>query len=263
MTNEISLGYLWKVFRNAWWRIALIAIVIAIAAAGLTALIPDKYSSSTSFYINNASATTEYTTSSLLSAVEYLANDYVEIILGDQMIGEILDMLKNNNKSAYDIDPQSLTAKDIRKMISSSTSANTSIFSITVTCTDRYMAKDICRFIEENAPPIIKEISRPATEVNIYYKDGEHYFPYENQLECVTTVRSATTATHVSPSLITNTFIGGVLGAIIAYVYFFLRKFFDTTIRSAHDVKELVDKPILADIPDWNLGEAMQKYREY
>lgn len=261
MSNEINLGYLWKVFRSAWWKIVIIAVVFAIAAAGLTFLIPEKYSSSTSFYINNASSTTEYTTSSLLSAVEYLANDYVEIILSDKMIDSILADIRQ--KTYEEIDPSTLTAKNLRNMISSKTSANTSIFNITVTCTDRAMAKDICQYIEKHAPAIIKEIARPATEVNIYYKDGEHYYPYENQLECVSVVRSATDAVHVSPSLIVNTVIGGFVGALLAYALFFLRKFFDTVIRSANDVKELIDKPILADIPDWNISESMQKRKEY
>ena len=260
MNNEISLEYLWKVFKSAWWKIVIIAIVFALAAAGLTTLIPDKYSSSTSFYINNASTTTEYTTSSLLSAVEYLANDYVEIILSDKMVNLVLDEVKE--KTYEEVDSSKLTAKDIRAMISSKTSATTSIFTITVTCADRYLAKDVCKYIEKNAPAVIKEIVRPATEVNIYYKDGDNYVPYEKQLECVSTVRAATTATHVSPSMTTNTLIGGFIGAIIAFVCFFLVKFFDTTIRGANDVKELVNKPILADIPNWNLGEATQNHGE-
>lgn len=258
MTNEISLEYLWKLFKAVWWKILIFAVIIAIAVAAVTMVIPKKYASSASFYIINASITTEYTTSSLLSASEYLVNDYVEIILGDKMVSEILAMLKNNNN--YELDASALTAKNIRNMISSSTSSKSSIFSITVTCTDTKMAYDICKYIEENAPSIIKSIVRPATDSNIYIKEGDDYVLYDNKkLECVDVVRESTNAVHVSPSLTLNAFAGAVLAAIIAYAFFLIRKLFDATIRTAQDITDLVNIPILADIPDWNLSVAAQK----
>jgi capsular polysaccharide biosynthesis protein len=262
MTNEISLEYLWKLFKAVWWKMLIFAVVIAIAAAAITMIIPKEYSSSTSFYIINASLTTEYTTSSLLSAAEYLSNDYIDIILGDKMISSILEMLKNRE---YDnIDTKELKAKDIREMISSSTSSKSSIFSVSVTCKNESMAHDICNYIEENAPAIIKEISRPATDSNIYVKDGNDYVLYDsNKLECVEVVREATKAVKVSPNLPMNTAISAVLAAILTYAYFFVRKLFDTTIRTANDITTLVDKPIIAEIPDWELGASAQKSRQY
>ena len=258
MTNEISLEYLWKLFKAVWWKILIFAVIIAIAAAAVTMVIPKKYSSSTSFYIINSSITTEYTTSSLLSASEYLTNDYIEIILGDKMISSVLEMLKTRE---YDeIDTKALKPNDIRRMISSSTSSKSSIFSISVTCKNDDMAHDICNFIEENAPAIIKNIARPATDSNIYIKDGNDYVLYDNnKLECVDVVREATKATQVSPNLTLNTIVGAVLAAILAYAYFLVRKLFDTTIRTANDITALVDKPILADIPNWELGASAHK----
>lgn len=261
MNNEISLEQLWKVFKAAWWKILVVTIIAAVIGAGITIMRPNKYASSTSFYINNTNTTSEYTTSSLLSAVEYLANDYVEIIHGDEMVSNILQAVQQNNYKK--IDEKDLTAGDIRSMISSKTTANTSIFTITVTSTNKDLAEDVCKFIQANAPATIKKIARPATEVNIYYKDGEHYFPYENQLECVSVVRAASAPTKVSPGLFTSALIAAFIGAVLAYVYFFLRKFFDTTIRSSNDIKEIINIPVLADIPDWNLNESIPKDRDY
>lgn len=259
MGNEISLEYIWKIFKAAWWKILIIAIVFAIAASVITSFIPDKYSSSISFYISNVSVTTEYTTEALLSAADYLANDYVEIILGDKMITEIISMLSEKQYELIDV--TQLTPKDVRSMISSATAANTSIFEITVTCEDAQMAEDVCKYIELYAPARIKEIARPSTAMNIYYKDSHgEYHPYENQLECVSVVRSATKAAHVSPVLFTNVVIGAALGALLSFLYLFLRKAFDTTIRGSRDIKEITKKPILAEIPDWALSDYMQKY---
>ena len=261
MNNEISLEQLWKIFKAAWWKILIFAIIAAVIGAGITIVRPKEYASSTSFYINNASATSEYTTSSLLSAVEYLANDYVEIVLGDEMISDILAMI--NGKEYKKIDEAGLTPGDIRSMISSKTKANTSIFTITVTSTNKDLAADICKYIQENAPGTIKKISRPATEINIYYKDGDHYYPYENQLECVSVVRAASEPTKVSPGMFTCAIIGAFIGAILTYAYFFLRKFFDTTIRSANDIKEVINIPVLSEIPEWNMNESNPQDRDY
>ena len=261
MNNEISLEHLWKVFKAAWWKILVFAIIGAVIGAGITITRPNEYASSTSFYINNTSSTSEYTTSSLLSAVEYLANDYVEIILGDDMMTNILNMI--NETDYKGINENKLTAKSIRSMISSKTTSNTSIFSITVTSTNKDMAKDICAYIQQNAPATIKRITRPATEINIYYKDGDRYLPYDNQLECVSTVRAASEPTKVSPGVLTTAIIGAFIAAVLTYAYFFLRKFFDTTIRSANDIKEIINIPVLSEIPDWNMNESNPQDRDY
>lgn len=261
MNNEISLEHLWKVFKAAWWKILVFAIIGAVIGAGITIAQPNKYASSTSFYINNTSATSEYTTSSLLSAVEYLANDYVEIILSDTMMSGVLQMV--NETDYKKVNEADLTAGSIRSMISSKTTANTSIFTITVTSTSKELTSDICKYIQQNAPATIKKIARPATEINIYYKDGDRYLPYDNQLECVSVVRAASEPTKVSPGVFTSAVIGAFIAAVLTYAYFFLRKFFDTTIRSANDIKEIINKPVLSEIPDWNMNESNPQERDY
>lgn len=259
MTNEISLQYLWKLFRAVWWKIAIIAVVVAIAFGAYTYVAPNEYSSSTSFYIINASITTEYTTSSLLSATEYLANDYIEIIHGDAMIQKILDTLKEKGYA----EAQTLTPDGVRGMISSTTSSKSSIFTITVSCANGAMAHDICSTIQTEAPAIIKSLSRPSTTSNIYFKnDRGEYVPYDTKMECVDVVREATAAKDVSSSPIVSAFIGAVIAAIAAFAFFLVRKLFDNVLRTSNDIIELTDKPILADIPDWTMVSAAQKSNE-
>jgi capsular polysaccharide biosynthesis protein len=95
MTNEISISLLLKVLKSAWWKILIFTVVIALIAAAVTSfVIPKKYSSSVTFYVNNTSSDYEYTTASLLEAAQLLANGYIEIIKSDVMLEKI-----NNSKS--------------------------------------------------------------------------------------------------------------------------------------------------------------------
>lgn len=259
MTNEISLVLLFKVLKSAWWKILIITLAVVLVVAAVTEIAIDKkYSSSTEFYILNASATSEYTTSALLSAVEYLANDYIDIILGDRMVDQIIKDLTEKGYTGR-------TPQNIRKMISASTSAGSSIFNITVTHTDRNVAYYVSESIKNNAPHIIREISRPSYISNMYRKEityDEHGNAVEKyvqitaaDLECVVVIRSPELAiTHVSPNIIFNTLVGGVLAAGLSYIIFLIRKIFDTTIRSEETAKELFDHPVVGNVPTWNVS---------
>ena len=251
MANEISLVFLFKILKSAWWKILIITVAVVLLVAGITQfLIPKKYASTVQFYIINASATTEYTTSALLSAAEYLANDYIKIINGDRMIQTITDDLAKNSYTA--------TPGAIRSMISSSTSAESSMFEITVTHKDKAIAYLVADSIERNAPSIIKEISKPAYASNLYIKTDDGYKEITaNELDCIVVICApAIATTHVSPSLITNCLLAAVIAICLSYVLFLLIKLFDTTIRTETNAKELVDLPIIGDIPTWNQPDA-------
>lgn len=253
MANEISLVFLFKILKSAWWKILVITVAVVLIVAGITQfLIPKKYASTVQFYIINASATTEYTTNALLSAAEYLANDYIKIINGDQMIQTVIDDLAKNDYTA--------TPGAIRSMISSSTNAESSIFEITVTHKDRDIAYLVADSIERNAPSIIKEISKPAYASNLYIKDEDSPSGYSqintNNLDCIVVICAPAIATsHVFPSLITNCLLAAVIAICLSYVLFLLIKLFDTTIRTETNAKELVDLPIIGDIPTWNQAD--------
>lgn len=264
MAKEINLVFLFKILKAAWWKILIFTVVIAIAAGAVTEfVIPKKYSSTTEFYVLNTSTTSEYTTTSLLSAAEYLANDYVEIILGDEMIAAIIDDLTAKGVT-------NCTYNGIRNMISSSTAADSSTFKITTTSTDKELAFYVSDSIKKNAPDIIKKFTRPSYSSSLYRKTtkvddaGKEVDSYvqisEEDLECIKVIRSPELAkAPVSPSVPKNTLVAAVLAAVLAYVFFLVRKLFDTTIRTEDNAKELVNKTVIGDIPTWNDTESDKK----
>ena len=204
MTKEISFSFLLKVLKAAWWKILIFTVLIAVAVAAFTEFfIPKKYESSVEFYILNTSTTSEYITTSLLESAEYLASDYVTIIDSDQMMSAILAKLE---AAGYD----KMTAKSVRAMLSAATTTTSSSFTITATSTDRNVAYIVARAIQDDAPRIIRSITRPSYSTNLYQrivdnKTGEVAYEKidESDLECVVPVRAPQIArTHSAPSLV-------------------------------------------------------------
>ena len=262
MTKEISLSLLLKVLKSAWWKILIVTVVIALAVAAFTEfVIPKKYQSSIEFYILNTSTTSEYMTTSLLASAEYLASDYIKIINSDQVVGIIIDKLE---AEGY----QGVTPKKIRSMISSTKASDASTFTITVTSTNVDVAYIMANAIKDEAPEIIRSITRPSYSSNYYQKvkdpaTGEEIFEKidESDLECVVPVRAPQRAiTHSSPNIVTYTLLAALLAAFATYVLFLLLKLSDTTIRSESNFKELVGTSvtIIGTIPYWS-ANAVEK----
>ena len=267
MTKEINLKVLLKVLKNSWWKILIFTVAITIAVgAVIQFLVPKKYASTIEFYVLNTSTTSEYTTTALLSAAEYLSNDYIKIINSDRMMEKIREYLADPNRGYDDV-----SVSDVRGMISSSTSTESSTFTITVTATeDKVLAMYVAEAITKYAPEIIKDITRPSYTSNLYKqvvtkdeagKEEKEYVKInEIDLECVKVIREPQLATtHASPNVIMYTAIAAILAAVVSYVFFLILKLADTTIRSEENTKELVDGTIIGDIPNWTVNTETDK----
>ena len=256
--------FLLKILKSAWWKMLIFAVLIGLLVGACTELfIPKKYSSSIDFYIVNMSITSEYTTNSLLAATEYLANDYIEIIKGDAMMEKINEKLTEWGKETY-------THDDLRSMISSKTGADTSIFSISVEAESANLAYAISKVICEYAPDIIKDITRPSYVANLYVYQGvgadgiktadDYALISETDLECVGVVRAPVKPEEpVSPNPVQNSIVSGILMAMLVYILCFTVKVSDTVIHSEENLKSLIDKPVIGNVPHWHINSKAKK----
>ena len=273
MTKEINISLLFKVLKSVWWKILIITAAVAIAVAAFTAIAIDKkYAASTKFYVINTSSTSEYTTTALLSASEYLANDYIEIIKGDEMMTMVQKKLESNQQLA-EAGYTSFSPANIRGMISASTSSDSSTFTITATHTDYDVAYAVCKALESpEALEIIKDSVRPDYSSNMYqFKDNndsiqnwEDFTPIsKSDLECLKVLRSpadpSTNPSPVSPDVVSYTLLASIITAVIAYVIFLIIKLSDTVIRGEESAKELVNETVIGDIPTWSNASAADK----
>ena len=284
MENTISFEHLWQIFKNTWWKILIVVLVVVLATGAVTEYcIPRKYSSTVEFYIVNVNQSIDYTTSSTVAADQMLAENYIEVIKSDAMMSMVAEKLLENHELT-------MTNKQIRSMLSASTSTNASIFSITVTAQHPTLAYRIAGYITEFAPDHVTEITKPSeisatvkwdtiaasladkAEANSKYADvalavqeasdkikenGDTLTVKgtQNRLPCIQVIRDPVeNPNHVSPNVLKLCLLAAVVSAILTYAFFFLRDFLSSDIRTENDVKALTDLPILGVIPSWELN---------
>ena len=289
MENTISLNQFWQVLKQNWWKIVVMVLIIVIAAAMITEYcLPRKYSSSVEFYIVNVNQSVDYTTAQVVGVDQQLAENYVQIIKSDAMISLIREKLKTDhtmNGQAIEI-----SNAQIRSMISSSTSKTASTFSVTVTAENPTLAYQIACYIQELAPELVTDISKPGeisttvpfstVAASLNEKDPTRYGALaeamqnaaeqllkdtgsdrllitgvQNRLECIQVIREPVeNLNHVSPSTSKICLLAALVTAILCYAFFFLRDYLSTAIHTEDDIKQLTDLPILGSIPSWHMS---------
>lgn len=242
MNKEISLLTLWEVLLQAWKKMLIFALIAMLAMALFTQFaITKKYSSSIEFYVVNKAPNADYTTASIVSVAEHLANDYVKIIKSDAVMKTVSEELEKMGEE--------YTTKQLKGMISSTVTAESSVFTIKVTNADKGDAYLISQLIELHAPEILKNI----TKVDYYYDEETGTDVKITANECIRSITSPQLATtHDSPSLTTNVMLAGIAAVAVVYIIALIKSMFSRTIKSEDDIKELTAKyPLLSSVPVW------------
>ena len=302
MNHEISFSVLMKVLKKCWWQLALIGLCAMLIMATITVcFIPKKYSSSMDVYVVNSNVSSDYTTSSLLSANSYLINDYIAIIKGDIMLKSVCDQLKTEAPTYKDASGNSvldeaqlsvidaLTPGQLRSMISSNVSEESSIFKLSVSHTDPEIAYVIARKIAKLAPASVTDVvkksdvnRRPVIAEQIYdamkhfqLKDDTENSPSVDEIitflerygiglvreECIDIISDPKlSTTHDSPNLLTYTLLAGIAALAIAYAAFLLSTLSKSVIVTEEDIRKNLDYPLIGVIPHWSSGSKGSKY---
>ena len=293
MEHEISLGMLLGVLKKTWWKILIITVAVMIVAALFTQFfIPKKYSSSVDFYVVNVNTSYDYTTSTLLSASTYLINDYVSIIKSDYMLDKVCTELLAANKSYDFVTAEDITSKNIRAIISSASSEETSVFRLSISHVDAEYAYDVASTIAKLAPTVVTEVAKPESNlteeelvsalssfINAYEKNYNtdtkvtkenisamveyDTFGLVEKLNCVEVITPPVLDKSAdSPNVISYTVIAGMVAAIITYLVLLIHKLMNINITSEDDVRRLLNRPLIGTIPSWEMTSA-SKYSKY
>ena len=275
MEFDLSLDFLLKILKKAWWKIVIVTVAAMILVGSFTHFCIDKkYSSSAKFYVVNVNPSLDYTTTSYLSAAEYLINDYVSIIKSDYLLDMVCDSLK---EKGY----ENVTPNQLRPLIHDSADANNSTFILSVTHTDKSFAYDVTTAITEIAPDAITALTKPDSNVNgsltekiytvidYYNKHADYEGTLSvtkndiqnlldtknlNGLTCLEVLTSPKVATnHDSPNLITYTALGGIAAAVLTYLVFLVLSIVKMNVTTEDDVKRLLKRPLLGTIPRWEI----------
>lgn len=242
MNKEISMGFCLAILRKAL-VVMLAVVILASVLAGLFTefFIQKKYSSSVTFYVINSSGA-DYTSSAVVSALEDLTANYMELIKTDKIVAPIAKKLAEEHGIEY-------TPDQIKTMISTAAVNDTAMIMLKVKHTNPEVAFKIAELFSTEAPALVTEIEKEELLNN-----GIDLETGKTVTECIKAVnypRMATT--HDSPSLFRNVTLAAVLAAVAVYAIYFIIALLDNTVKSEDEIKEFFgDYPLLASIPNWS-----------
>lgn len=288
MEHEISLNDILVCLKKNWWKMLIFAILAAILMGCYTHfLIPKKYSSKIEFYIINTNESTDFSQTSILGAATILANDYIDVIKGDDIMNAACEKLEEKGWSGF-------TPDIIRARMSAATAEDSSLFTVKITDTDPERAYDIACVLAEIAPPMITAITKLdeltgsaavtseilkkvadnikndypalAEQIKETFKDFNDKEFYSTNIGLSVDVDPKPAVqvnlgpklakTHESPSFTSNCIVAALIGALASFAFFVIRSLLNTVIRTEEDVAKSLSKyPLIGTVPFWDLNE--------
>ncbi len=237
---EIDLKFFFTVFRKCWYWILLAALIFGLAAGVYSsAFIPNKYSSTVNMYVDpNNGPLGSYNS----STADALAATYPPVIRHtDEFAKEVAlrmaeltdeDGEKMFSDWTYTEDADgNKVAKNwgrVFSMMGTGTIEEGRIFYITFSSTNPEEAYQMALIATEVAPEILNVIVQTGTAKPI-------------GAPVLDTVAD-------SPNVKRNAVVSALVGAVLAYIIFFLYRLFDTTVYGESDLSRF-ELPILGIVP--------------
>lgn len=233
--EEIDLG---RLFGAVWHN--FVFVVFGTLVGGLIALvitaffIHPTYRSSFSSYVNNHSAsdTASTLTSGDTSAAQSLAYTYANIISSRS----VLESAEQKAGLTYPYEG------GLDEFVQTSVEDNTQIVNVNVTMEDAEEAYRLAKAVEEVAPSYVSDVVEGSS---------------------MKIVTEAQMPTHrYGPNVKRNTAVGAVLGFLVMVLIFAVRELIDKRIKSAEDLEEMFDIPVIGIIPNLQSADS-GKYKYY
>lgn len=214
---EIDLRELFQLLLSKLWIIILCFAIGAVLAFGGTKLfVTPKYSASSMIYI--LTKTTSVTSLADIQMGAQLTVDFEVLAKSRPVVEEVIDDLNLD-----------YTYTELTQMITTENPANTRILKLEVTHEDPEMAKKIANSLAD------------ATADRVaYVMTTDKPKVVEN---------AVVPAKPSSPSVMKNTMIGALLGALLAIGVVVLRYLMNDTIENEEDVRKYLNLNLLAAIP--------------
>lgn len=218
--EEIDLREIFALLKANVVYILIATLAFAIVGfIGTKFLITPQYESSVNMIVNTKQDNSSNVSSDNISSAKSLVDTYAIIIKSNTVLYEVIDELN------LDIDYDELASK-----ISVSAVNSTQIMKISVTDPDPNVAADIVRSIAEISPDEIVD----AVEAG----------------SCKVISQVETTDEPVSPSVLKNTALAGIIGLVLAVAVIVIKDFLANYIVDDDDVQKYLGLPVLGVIPE-------------
>ena len=231
-TDEIEID-LWEICLVLIHNLALIisvGIMVALGAFLFTQLlVTPTYESTTKIYILNKQENASVTYSDIQLGTQ-LTKDYAELIQSRFVLEEVVQGMGLD-----------LTYEQMKEKVSVTTPTDTRILAITVKDSDPVMAMKMANAIREAAAVHIMNVM---------------------DIQAVNVAETANMPMKKSsPSVLKNSFIGGLLGVFLIIAVVLVRYLMDDTVKTPEDVEKYLQLSTLAVIP-LNEGESEGKKKK-
>ena len=215
--DTIDLVELFWVLVNHW-KIILLTMLITAMLAGVYYLVGVKpsYQADASIFITNNESV--ITVSDLQLSSE-LTEDYAKIIKSRNVLKQVIKELDLN-----------LDYRELSKLVSVTNPDNSHIITITVTCGDVELCRDIANSLMNIGLDRIYQVVGSSEPTVIDYSEAE-------------------AVDEITPALTKYLAIGFLLGLIAACGLICVRYMTDTTLKTEDDLKRYLDIPVLSVIP--------------
>lgn len=222
--NETMELDVMELIRGVWKR-AWIVILCAVLAASISLVytlnfITPTYRASVTMYVNNNSEVTTGMTSSDLAVALQLVNTYVNIIQSDKVLEKVVDETGLN-----------ISAGQIRQMLSAEVVDETEMFRVSIISPNAQMSTDIVNAIASIAPAEISQIVEGSNAKVVDY--------------------AKVPASQHAPNYVTNTILGGLIGAVLVVAVIVIIMMADNRVRNENDLIRIYNVPVLGAIPDF------------
>lgn len=219
-TTELDLRELFYVIRKHMKGI-LAGLAVGLICAVLISMfvLPKKYTSSVSLYVNNGQPILNNALNmNDINASQKLVGTYIVILQDEHVMEQVAEQLNNP-----------VSAGRLAGMISMGAVNDTEVLSISANTEDPQLSAEICNVFAEIAPQVLQRVVKAGS------------------VEVLGEAKAATAPS--SPSVAKNGMIGALIGLVLMAGWAFYREMADNTVKSEDDVRKHIDVPVLGEIP--------------
>ena len=210
--------------RKYWgWIAAAMLVGFAVCYSISAFVLPKKYTSDVSLYVNNLSGVTESGDVELnnINASQKLVDTYIVILQDDDVLMQMQEKLS-----------KPLSVKAISSMLALSAVNGTEVLRISATTEDPQFSAELCNVMASVAPSVLERVVKAGS------------------VEVIGEARPAKAPS--APHTERNAVMGALLGLLLSVGILFLIYITDNTVKSEEDLQQRLDVPILGEIPSFD-----------
>lgn len=220
---EIDLKALVNIFRKRWaWIAASTVAGFLILLMVSLFMLPRKYTSSVSLYVNNLTSVslTGDVNINDLNASQKLVDTYIVILQDDEVLQQVADQLSTP-----------MTVSELSDAISMQSVNQTEVLQISAETVDKELSADICNTLAEIAPSVLQRVVKAGS------------------VEVIGSAKPAQSPS--SPNVKLNSLLGALIGLALSVGASIVIYLLDNTVKGEEDLKARLDIPVLGEIPSF------------